>query len=329
MTNVISTKLFETDGVCAFKIPPGSVSLSAWNVLAVQNVWQGSLRVYEQEVTTDGVEVFSQLPGISDESSFPFGNADPSVFHKSLQPRKESVPPYTGLRLKLELYNTTVLPPTIGSLTSTNKDVVWAEVWYNPQPAELDTPPPEGLDYTCVIANDGCETIQITENPKYYKLITQLPGLGYHVVPRGQQPKTQVTQVALGLKFDDNFSAVSFAESLGIYKRRFRNFEEQYRYEARNFGLNAATQALAILDPDEDDDHAHFYDKNSNLFDTSRYSLTPSVDEINSRHTREILRLDDDSDDETNDTTTDNLTERALAEESSDDADFGEFVTST
>lgn len=43
--------------------------------------------------------------------------------------------------------------------------------------------------------------------------------------------KQSVLQIALGLKFEDSFNAMSFSESLGIYRRRFKAFHEKFLYD--------------------------------------------------------------------------------------------------
>lgn len=180
LMSVLNNTLFEAQGVSAFKIPPGTVSLSKWNPDTSNVVWKGNIRLIEQEST---------------ESP-----ASAAVFE--------------GLRLKLELFNKTKLGL---------EDVPWAEVWYNPM-SELDN------QYR--IANDGEDTIRMSdESSKYYKIITQLPGTGYHPLDSKSNDKGLVLQVALGLKFDDLYAAVSFSEALGIYRKRFRSYQNTFLYD--------------------------------------------------------------------------------------------------
>lgn len=132
---------------------------------------------------------------------------------------QDDIAPYKGLRLKLELFNNEKLTLLLEDFTEVETEVQWAEVWYNPP-----------LDGGFSIANNGDETIKMTpESPKYYKIITQLPGTGYH--PFEVPAKDPILQVALGLKFEDSFSAVTFVESMGIYRRRFRNVQDKYQYD--------------------------------------------------------------------------------------------------
>lgn len=126
-----------------------------------------------------------------------------------------------GLRLKVELYNRITLNLLLEDFSEVKKDTPWAEVWYNPFENS-------DLDYT--IGNDGRDTIIITpESTKYYKIITQLPGTGYH--PFQPPEKGQLLQVALGLKFNDLSDSAAFSESLAIYRRRFENYHHTALYE--------------------------------------------------------------------------------------------------
>lgn len=325
MSEVIATKLFETKGVSAFKIPPGQSSLNKWNLNGSNIIWTGNLRVIEEELITDDVELFSTLPsGLSDESSVLYDDIKhrdaptPGFLKAPQNEEKEVVKPYKGLRLKLELYNTMTVPPSVGNLTSVKKDLIWAEVWYNPDPMPhsqdfLSDDNNDGTydehDYTYSIANNGQDTIQMTESPKFYKVIAQIPGSGYHPFDPKQVSNDEkiistdsidindksiddkIIQIALGLKFDESFGAVSFAESLGIYRRRYRNFEDQYKYELNLLEIEKHLRALTLDDSnsslnkgnslndkdyidvdeeiDDNDDNnndKNFYEKNSNLF---------------------------------------------------------------
>lgn len=125
---------------------------------------------------------------------------------------------FEGLRLKLELYNhhPSLLPD------QTDTCIPWAEVWYNPVA--------EANNGFC-IANDGEDTISVSpESSRYYRIITQLPGTGYHPLHTESNPSGLILQVALGLKFDDLFTAVSFAEALGIYRKRFNSYQDTFLY---------------------------------------------------------------------------------------------------
>lgn len=281
MDNIIATKLFETDGVSAFKIPSGSPTLSKWDLSGNNILWTGCLRAIEQELVTDSLTDALPLPN---QSLFSGGDY--------LDSSRNIPKPYNGLRLKLELYNTVTVPPTVGSLTTTTKDLVWAEIWYNPAPlkdtdnsyfginsdlgdaneGDLGVELKSGSSYT--IANNGEETIQGTESSKYYKIISQIPESGYHPYDPTHGSE-KVLQVALGLKFDESFNAVSFAESLAIYKRRYRNFEDQYNDEHNLLFIETNLKKLTLsnneYEDDEDDDDndisvGSYYNENRNLF---------------------------------------------------------------
>lgn len=188
--SVQSHETFLANNVSVFKIPPGEISLSKWNIEKENMVWKGNLRLCEQEVTE------SDLPKSS---------------------------PFEGLRLKLELYNHEKLTLLLEDFVEVENNVPWAEVWYNPF-RESD------LQYK--IANDGEDTITVTpQSSRYYKIITQLPGTGYHPMESSSHTKGCILQIALGLKFEDKFTAILFAETLATYRRRFRNYQDKYLYD--------------------------------------------------------------------------------------------------
>lgn len=172
----------------------------------------------------DGVSALKIPPG---KASLARWNTDPSnvVWKGSVrlieQEMAETSGPsamFEGLRLKLELFNH---DPSLLSDPANNL-VPWAEVWYNPLV--------DANNGFC-IANDGEDTICVTEeSARYYKIITQLPGTGYHPLNNGSNPTGLILQVALGLKFDDLFTAVSFAEALGIYRKRFNSYQDTFLY---------------------------------------------------------------------------------------------------
>lgn len=130
---------------------------------------------------------------------------------------------FEGLRLKLELFNHEKMTLLLEDFTEVDNKVPWAEIWFNPF-QECD------MNYT--IANNGEDTITVTpQSARYYKIITQLPGTGYHPIAADPDSKGCILQIALGLKFEDNFTAILFAEALATYKRRFRNYKDQLLYE--------------------------------------------------------------------------------------------------
>lgn len=189
--SIVSNQLFDTHKVLVFKIPPGEVTLPRWDTKEQNVVWKGNLRLIEEEET------------IEDEIE------------------KE---PYELLRLKLEFYNADKADPLLDNIEGFDKSQVWAEAWFNPFREQ-------GIDWA--IANDKDDTIKMTpESPKYYKVVLQLPGSGYHPFSFKMASKKQsVLQIALGLKFEDSFNAMSFSESLGIYRRRFKAFHEKFLYD--------------------------------------------------------------------------------------------------
>lgn len=174
---------------------------------------------------TDAAQVFKIPPG---STSLLKWNTSKVVWSGSMRLVEQedtdvadSAAPHTGLRLKLELYNREHISLLLEDFSEIDAEVPWAEVWYNPF-AECDV--------AYAIANDGSDTIAMTaELAKYYKIITQIPGTGYHPLQTAQ--KGSLLQVALGLKFEDSFSAVSFLESLATYKRHFRKYQDKYSYD--------------------------------------------------------------------------------------------------
>lgn len=263
MTNIITSTLFETGGVSAFTIPPGDNSLSKWNINDSNIIWKGHLRLIEEELIPDedeegGSSLWKGSEATGDELSW-FVNTDGTGPNAQ---KDEPMLPYRGLRLKLELFN--IRKVGLSTLGNGNavEDVVWAEVWYNPRE---DT----GIEADRHrIANNGQDTIQMTpQSSKFYRLIVQLPGSGYHPFRLADQQggdDEQLVQVALGLKISENFSAISFSESLSIYRRRFKNVEDQYNYEMRLLQIENKLKSLSIgnasdqQESSDDDDFGDF-----------------------------------------------------------------------
>lgn len=114
---------------------------------------------------------------------------------------------FEGLRAKIELFN-----------VINDEDVVWGEVWYNPV-----VPGSNGAR----IANNGQETIQMCHSMRDYKIIGQLPGSGYHPIMSDEKDANPKIQIGLALRLEQ-FLAISFLESLSLYKRRFKNYQDQF-----------------------------------------------------------------------------------------------------
>lgn len=227
-TKVISTVLFECKNVNAYKIPPGNVSLSKWNLLDQNIVWRGSAQLIEEEVIDDELEAFAPVPD-------KWSGGDMQAHGRQGDHLEQ------GLRLKLVLYNNK------RSSENCDEHIAWAETWYNPLSVEGD----EQASDKIYIANDRQETIQATESRGYYKIISQLPGSGYHPYlgeTYWDESENAPLQVALGLRFADSFDAISFSESLALYKRRFKNFEEQYQYEKKLLEIEKKLRNLSLDD---------------------------------------------------------------------------------
>ncbi|CUM64600.1 uncharacterized protein PRCAT00002208001 [Priceomyces carsonii] len=312
--HVLSTMLFESSGVSVFKIPPGKISLTNWNLDLANIIWKGDLRLIEQEVLSNEMDLFSlyNTKGGDDDTS-------PTM-------------PFKGLRLKLELFQ------VLNLADNRTADEVWAEVWYNPMISSssaslsaalyltpMPTIPCGNLPYS--IANNGQETIQITpESSKYYKIIAQLPGSGYHPFEGNLTKENQegaLLQIALGLRFDHTDEAMSFSESLNIYRRRFKNFEEQYDYELKLLQLERKLQNLSIKYDDDTDDGGSTgsQDGNSNLMYPIG-SIVPRYDDIkdgrgDERDSNVDNSIEYSSDYEENDND----------DNDDDDDGFGDFVT--
>ncbi|KAK6460543.1 hypothetical protein DFJ63DRAFT_230398 [Scheffersomyces coipomensis] len=261
-SNLISTTLFEESNVSVFKIPPGELSISKWNLNESNIIWKGNLRLIEQEVIQDDVDLFATLPGsrLHSTDTLTWGNTlqrvkvcDDKFINKG--PKK----PYESLRAKLELYNPVTIHPSVGNLTTVNREELWAEVWYNPI-ASSNIDHDNNRDDQFSIANDGQETIQMSkESPKFYKIISQLPSSGYQPIQGTTaysdslfNEKGVLLQVALGIKLGDSADATGFSESFNLYKRRFRNVEEQYYYELKLLDLEDKSAQLSLTSHTED-----------------------------------------------------------------------------
>lgn len=197
---------------------------------------------------TDLAQAFKILPGLTSLSHW---HTEKVVWKGAIRLVEQELTdvdgahaPYEGLRLKIELYNRVPVSLLLEDFAEAETEVPWAEVWYNPF-AECE------LAYS--LANDRSQTIAMTpELPKYYKIITQLPGTGYHPL-EGLERGTEL-QVALGLKFDDLYTAVSFSESLGIYRRHFRNYQDKFCYDRHLLTLQQKIRAELRL-PDDLREH--------------------------------------------------------------------------
>lgn len=231
--SIVSNQLFSTHNIVVFRIPPGELSLSKWNTDKSNIVWKGSLRLTEQELIEDD--------------------------------DLDNIEPCQLLRLKLLLYNKDRSSPLLEEFIGSEKDSPWAEVWYNPFP-EAD------IDYS--IANDGEETIQMTpDSPRYYKIIAQLPGTGYHPFnTTDDSSKHTLLQVALGLRFEDSDAAISFADSLSVYRRRFRAHQEKFMYDKHLVSLqHRIMNRLSLADDDLKDIASTSDDDDFGTFVSSSY----------------------------------------------------------
>lgn len=227
MSEVFSNVLFEVKQVSVLRIPPGEVRLQAWNLDESNIIWRGDMRLVEEEIVYD-----DEQDPVADhlELDSPKSMCTSPVSPARLGPRT----PQEKLRLKLELFN-----------SNKGSDLLWAEVWYIPI-LESDLTKNEDCYY---VANNCQETIQVTpESHKYYKIIAQIPGTGCQLFLQSDHnlKEDQSLQVALGLKFWDSFSAISFAESLSLYRKRFRSFEEQYSYELQLLHIHEKYNSLSL-----------------------------------------------------------------------------------
>lgn len=170
---------------------PPGESLKVWDTSNKNVVWNGHLRFCEQEMAETGDSKASAA--------------------------------FEGLRLKLELYNLEVITQLLEDFVELKSDVPWAEVWYNPF---------KETEMHYKIANDGSSTITVSpQSSKCYRIVTQLPGTGYHPMEISSGTNGCILQVALGLRFNDEFTAILFAEALATYRRRFRNYQDKFLYD--------------------------------------------------------------------------------------------------
>ncbi|OBA21142.1 hypothetical protein METBIDRAFT_176197 [Metschnikowia bicuspidata var. bicuspidata NRRL YB-4993] len=245
---LISNVHFECHGVSVFKIPPGPVLL-----MLISNV----------HFECHGVSVFKIPPGPVSLANWPQKSIVWKGSMRLTEEEQTAVSPesalYMGLRLKLELYNRKSAETDPSPFRAPEDVVPWAEVWYNPF---LET----DLEYR--VANDGSDTIEMTpESSKYYQIISQLPDTGYSPIHNSE--KGFLLQVALGLQFDDPYNASSFSESLEIYRRHFRNFQEKFLYDSKLSALeltmltsltlpSSGSRSASILAEEDDDEFGSF-----------------------------------------------------------------------
>ncbi|CAK7894935.1 hypothetical protein CAAN1_05S00694 [[Candida] anglica] len=206
--SIRSSTLFVSREVVAFKVPPGEVVSSNWSP---PYIWQGGLRVVEEE----------RLPDIVDHYAHTGGGA---AIDEMVKPPEK---PFFAMRLKLELFN---------RLSVDKPPVIWAEVWYNP----LDT-----SAYNCVIANNGEDTVQLaSDSPQHLKVFAQFPGSGYKPVDDQSDHITvdRPIQVALGLQFKEPEDSWRFLEVLDRYHTRYSALIESYNYEIRLLNIERDMQ---------------------------------------------------------------------------------------
>lgn len=178
---------------------------------------------------TDGVALFKIPPG---DARLRNWNPAHVVWNGSLRLTEQEdtaavdggdVPPQLSLRLKLELFNRLDSGLLLLEFADLATEVLWAEVWYNPL---CDSP------LANCIANDHSDTLEMSaESAKYYRVVAQLPGTGYH--PFRDTDKGFLLQVALGLHLRDQATAAAFSESVALYRRHFRSFQEKYACDDR------------------------------------------------------------------------------------------------
>lgn len=236
MTDTLNITLFECENVSVFCIPPGEILLSKWNIEESNVLWRGKLRLVEQEFS-----------GWNDEEEL-------AEFEKHGNDDFENL--YFGLRLKLELYNDQDKEKNIWR--GCTKGRIWAEAYYNPRgecsEKENLTKDGKGSYY---IAKNLQETIEMTpQSSKFYRIIAQLPGSGYHPFRENKEgaERSDIIQIALGLRLGNSTEASMFSESLFLYKKRFLELEEQLRINALIPELEAMQGNLSLED-DRNKDH--------------------------------------------------------------------------
>lgn len=244
MTDTLNITLFECENVSVFCIPPGEILLSKWNIDESNVLWRGKLRLVEQEF--NGWDEEEELTEFET-----WGKDD---FEKL----------YLGLRLKLELYNDQDKGENIWG--DGTKEQIWAEVYYNPRgecsKKENIAKDGKGSYY---IAKNLQETIEMTpQSSKFYRIIVQLPGSGYHPFRENKEGKERsgIIQIALGLRLGNSSEASMFSESLFFYKKRFLELEEQLRINALIPEFEAMQGKLSLED-----------DRNKDHTGTRRYEL--------------------------------------------------------
>ena len=148
------------------------------------------------------------------------------------------VKPFHALKLKLVFFN-----------KIEEEFVPWAEVWYNP----LDKP---GENFS--IAKNGEETIQLAlENCQNFKIIAQLPGSGYHPIeqhPVSTAVESNITQIALELRFSKEEQGMSFLGALDRYHANYSSVLETYLYEEQLAKTADLRLDSGIEDDELDDD---------------------------------------------------------------------------
>lgn len=217
MTSIVQTTVFECDDVMAYVVDQKN------QFIGDTPIWRGSFRMIEQEAedTSNTNESLELTPYQSQ-----------SLSQSGLVPDIKRVPYYL-MRLKMELYNETLCGKICPA--GSRRDEVWAELWYNP-PSE---------EYQCTM--NGEDSVLSLGGGKF-RLLVQLPGSGFHVIPRTQQQPLQqhnvhFVQVAIGLAFTRESLRIEFEDYMNQYKRRHRSYQQFYSLplKPRTAGPNANT----------------------------------------------------------------------------------------
>lgn len=236
---------------------------------------------------------------------------------------------FEGLRAKIELYN-----------INNNEDVVWGEVWYNPVLRDS-----KGAR----IANNGQETIQMRHSMRDYKIIGQLPGSGYHPIMNDETDSNPNIQIGLALRLEQ-FLAISFLESLSLYKRRFKNYQDQFETRVMEppptpvllesqdeelkdeFEQHTNTNEDTVVEGSNvrkdgskvqrqrRDNHPEDDESGTDSFDQSKIEIESVVDTHSNENLHQQSRHELPDNDNDNNNDNENLTEMS-------DDDFGDFVS--
>ncbi|RLV90936.1 hypothetical protein JA1_004240 [Spathaspora sp. JA1] len=223
----ISRQLFHCEHVTLYRIQPHNWhDIYHWDLYDKQKIWSGHMRFIEQDAKEEKPNKGVTVEKVGDVTTY-------------------TISQFGNLRSKLEFYNLS---------SQTGRDDIWAETWYNPlldiqydNDMKLSDTSTMKLTKLHSIAHDKQDTIMPVDNSdRFFRIVLQLPGTGYHPCLEGQEYDKELVQVAVGLEIPAIKEGQRFNECLDIYNSRYEYVQHRYYYD----GMIAAIKAWSASEPE-------------------------------------------------------------------------------